>query len=236
MLDNVFSTFPKPLTDDILDALCLENYLLGMFKLKWKGDCKKAFRFAIICNCRGNMNSYIGEVIGFQNAGMSDIAVQKIEEIQKFVSVAALELFPIDAKRMSEDEKSQQEAEENLIQLISKNDTNYDALLALSDLYLSQGKWQSALSLMQQPIEADCITCSKNLELRMKWGTILFFNGYVPLANQIFREYATKDFEAAAHEYYCGIAANIFYELGMMYFLHFLFCFVFISINFCMIF
>ena len=57
--------------------------------------------------------------------------------------------------------------------------------------------------------------CSKNLELRMKWGTILFFNGYVPLANQIFKEYAIKDFEAAAHEYYCGIAANIFYELGI---------------------
>eukprot|EP01084_Bolivina_argentea_P253245 425328_1 len=48
----------------------------------------------------------------------------------------------------------------------------------------------------------------------MKWGTILFFNGYLPLANQIFKDYATKDFEASAHQYYCGIAANILYELG----------------------
>ena len=215
VLDNVFSTFPKPMTDDVLDALCLENYLLGMFKLKWKGDCKKAFRFSIICNCRGNMNSYIGEVIGFQNAGMSDIAVQKIEEIQKFVSVAALELFPIDAKRMSDDEKSVSDAENSLIEMIKKNNANYDAILALADLYISQGKWQPALSLMQQPVEADCSACSKNLELRMKWGTILFFNGYVPLANQIFSKYATKDFEASAHEYYCGIAANISYELGI---------------------
>merc|ERR1712154_742952 len=166
VMDNVFSTFQRPLFDDILEALCLESYLLGMFKLRWKGDCKKAFRFSIICNCRGNMKSYIGEVIGFQNAGMSDIAVQKIQEIQKFVSVEALELFPIDAKRMNDDEKSIEDASNSLIQLISKNNANYDAILALSDIYISRGKWQSALLFMQQVIEADTLSCNKNLELK----------------------------------------------------------------------
>eukprot|EP01084_Bolivina_argentea_P186062 320767_1 len=216
VLDNVFSSFERPLFDDILDALSFENYLLGMFKLRWKGDCKNAFRFSIICNCRLNMNSYIGEVIGFQNAGSSDIAVEKIKEIQKFVNVSALELMPIDAKRMNieDDFKNCIDAQQDLINLISKNPSNYDAILALSDIYISFGKWQSALLLMQQVIEFDCKSCNKNLELRMKWATTLYFNGYLPLANQIFKEYATKDFEASSHEYYCGLAANCFYELG----------------------
>ena len=87
LLDGVFATFPKPTTDEVLDALCLENYLLGMFRLRWKGDCRKAFASSIIYNCRGYMNCHIGEVIGFQSAGMSDIAVQKIKEIEKFIDV-----------------------------------------------------------------------------------------------------------------------------------------------------
>jgi len=36
----------------------------------------------------------------------------------------------------------------------------------------------------------------------------------VPLASQIFKEYATKDFNSEQHELYCGIAATILYELG----------------------
>ena len=64
-----------------------------MFRLRWKGDCRRAFAASIICNCNGYMNSHLGEVIGFQSAGMSDIAVQKIEEIQKFVITAPVTLF-----------------------------------------------------------------------------------------------------------------------------------------------
>merc|ERR1719334_1249081 len=43
---------------------------------------------------------------------------------------------------------------------------------------------------------------------------MLFFCGYAPLASQIFKEYATKDFNSEQHELYCGIAATILYELG----------------------
>jgi len=215
LLNNMFSSFPKPLTDDLLDALCYENYLLGMFKLKWKADCKKQFKYVITCNCRGNMNAYIGEVIGFQNAGMADIAVQKIESIQRFVNVEALELFPIDAKRMSQDESGEdmKQAEQQLISIIQKKNRAWDAYLALADLYISTGKWQSAMLLMQQPIENEPVACSNNFELRLKWATILFFNNYLPAAMKVFNEYTSKDLESSAHEYYCAIAANVYFEL-----------------------
>ena len=212
----MFSSFPRPPFSDMLDVLGLQSYLLGMLKLRWKGDCKKAFQFSIICNCRMDMNAYIGEVIGYQNAGQSEHAVEKIKEIQQFVNVEALELFPIDAKRLSEENAAamRAEASNELIALIRKNDENWDAMLGLADIFMAEGKWQPALLVMQQVVEAECLSCSKNLELKMKWGTILYFNGYVPLANQIFREYAIGGYTASAHEYYCGIAANILYELG----------------------
>ena len=198
----------------MLDALCFETYLLGMFKLRWKGDCKKAFRFSITCNCVANMDSYIGEVLGYANSGSSDIAVAKIEEIKTFVQVKSLQMLPIDAKRTSEDEKDQTDAMNGLIAIIEEDPKAYDAMLSLADYYLSLGKWQSALLLMQQCVEKETLLCSKNLELRMKWATILYFNGYMRLAHEIFSDYALGTLQADAHEYYCGIAANILYETG----------------------
>ena len=57
---------------------------------------------------------------------------------------------------------------------------------------------------------------NKNMELRMKWGVILYFNGYLPLAMQIFREYVMKDMKSTvSHEYYCGLACCLFFELGI---------------------
>lgn len=212
-LDNVFSSFTEKWvsTSDMLDVIGLQSYLRGMLQLRWKGDCKKAFQFSIICNCRLDMDAYVGEVVGYQNSGNSSTAVEKIKEIQKFVNVEALQLFPIDAKRL---DGNMNEASNELIALIRKNGENWDAILALADIYMTQGKWQPALLLMQQVLEAECKSCSKNLELKMKWGTILYFNGYIPLANQVFKEYAIGDYNASEHEFYCGIAANILYELG----------------------
>ena len=172
--DNVFSSFARPPLEPVREGVPLQHHL------------PLPLQHGLVHRRGGGLP---------ERGQRRDGDMERVEAIQQFVSVAVLELFPIDAKRMAGDDMT-----DTLVALIKANPANYDALLALADTFLSSKcAWQPALTTMQQVVHAETLRCS----LKLKWGVALFFCGYVPLESQIFK-----------HEYYCGVAANILYELG----------------------
>ena len=76
--------------------------------------------------------------MSYQNACYTETAVGRIEANQLFVSVAALDLFPLDAKRMAGEDVTPTPVA--LVKAIPYGSgcLHYDALLALTDTFLSR--------------------------------------------------------------------------------------------------